>query len=62
MHMQYLPVQVNSAGVMPIIFSTSLLAIPGSVARFTGVEALKSLAIALYPGGKGRNSENELVF
>lgn len=47
----YLPFKVNSAGVMPIIFSTSLLAIPGSVARFTGVEALKSLAIALYPGG-----------
>lgn len=43
--------QVNSTGVMPIIFSTSLLQIPLSLARFTGIEALKSAAVLLYPGG-----------
>lgn len=47
----YLPFKVNSSGVMPIIFSTSSLAIPGALARFTGVEALKNAAVALYPGG-----------
>eukprot|EP00850_Spirogloea_muscicola_P009670 SM000054S18156 [mRNA] locus=s54:589318:592545:- [translate_table: standard] len=47
----YLPFKVNSTGVMPIIFSTSLLAAPVSLARFTGAGFLKSAAVALYPGG-----------
>ncbi|KAG6469816.1 hypothetical protein ZIOFF_070747 [Zingiber officinale] len=42
---------VNSSGVMPIIFSTSSLALPGTLARFTGVTALKKAALALNPGG-----------
>ena len=44
--------QVNSSGVMPIIFSTSSLALPGTLARFTGLSALKNAAVALNPGGK----------
>uniref|UniRef100_A0A0C9S8T3 CpSecY n=1 Tax=Wollemia nobilis TaxID=56998 RepID=A0A0C9S8T3_9CONI len=47
----YLPFKVNSAGVMPIIFSTSSLALPGTLARFTGISALKNAAISLAPGG-----------
>ncbi|GFZ06716.1 SECY homolog 1 [Actinidia rufa] len=48
----YLPFKVNSSGVMPIIFSTSSsLALPGTLARFTGVAALKKAAFALNPGG-----------
>ncbi|KAG6468061.1 hypothetical protein ZIOFF_072627 [Zingiber officinale] len=47
----YLPFKVNSSGVMPIIFSTSSLALPGTLARFTGVTALKKAALALNPGG-----------
>ncbi|XP_039141228.1 preprotein translocase subunit SECY, chloroplastic [Dioscorea cayenensis subsp. rotundata] len=47
----YLPFKVNSSGVMPIIFSTSSLALPGTMARFTGVAALKKAAFALNPGG-----------
>jgi len=47
----YLPFKVNSAGVMPIIFASSLLAVPSGIARFTGSEALTGLATALYPGG-----------
>lgn len=43
--------QVNSSGVMPIIFSTSSLALPGTLARFTGLSALKKAAVALNPGG-----------
>ncbi|CAI5480545.1 unnamed protein product [Closterium sp. Yama58-4] len=47
----YLPFKVNSTGVMPIIFSSSLLAAPYSIARFTGSAAFQSAATALYPGG-----------
>ncbi|WJZ98562.1 hypothetical protein VitviT2T_017077 [Vitis vinifera] len=47
----YLPFKVNSSGVMPIIFSTSSLALPGTVSRFTGLAALKKAALALNPGG-----------
>ncbi|KAG2266844.1 hypothetical protein Bca4012_075679 [Brassica carinata] len=47
----YLPFKVNSAGVMPIIFSTSSLALPATLARFTGISALKNIAYGLNPGG-----------
>lgn len=47
--------QVNSTGVMPIIFSTSSLALPGTLARFTGLAALKKAAVALGPGGKSNH-------
>ncbi|CAH2051303.1 unnamed protein product [Thlaspi arvense] len=47
----YLPFKVNSAGVMPIIFSTSSLALPATLARFTGISALKNVAYGLNPGG-----------
>ena len=48
--------QVNSSGVMPIIFSTSSLALPGTLARFTGLAALKKAALTLNPGGKIHNN------
>ncbi|EPS66347.1 hypothetical protein M569_08427, partial [Genlisea aurea] len=47
----YLPFKVNSSGVMPIIFSTSSLALPGTLARFTGLSFLKDAAVGLNPGG-----------
>ncbi|KVI11769.1 Protein translocase subunit SecY [Cynara cardunculus var. scolymus] len=47
----YLPFKVNSSGVMPIIFSTSSLALPATLARFTGLNVLKNAAIGLNPGG-----------
>ncbi|CAH9144950.1 unnamed protein product [Cuscuta epithymum] len=47
----YLPFKVNGSGVMPIIFSTSSMALPGTLARFTGVEVLKNAAAALTPAG-----------
>ena len=36
---------------MPIIFSTSSLALPATLARFTGLDILKKAAVALVPGG-----------
>ncbi|XP_048140787.1 preprotein translocase subunit SECY, chloroplastic-like [Rhodamnia argentea] len=47
----YLPFKVNSSGVMPIIFSTSSLVLPGTIARFTDLAALKKAAVALNPAG-----------
>jgi len=47
----YLPFKVNSAGVMPIIFASSLLAAPAGLARFANSDALVAAATALYPGG-----------
>jgi len=44
-------VQVNSSGVMPIIFSSSLLAAPASLARFSSSSAFQAAATSLYPGG-----------
>ncbi|KAK4485546.1 hypothetical protein RD792_008189 [Penstemon davidsonii] len=47
----YLPFKVNSSGVMPIIFSTSSMALPATLARFTGLNFLKNAAMGLNPGG-----------
>lgn len=47
----YLPFKVNATGVMPVIFSTSLLAVPGAIVKFSGVESLQGVAASLSPGG-----------
>jgi hypothetical protein len=43
--------QVNATGVMPVIFSSSVLALPGALARFANLPALDSVARALAPNG-----------
>src|SRR5439155_1273170 len=40
----FIPLRINSAGVMPIIFAQSLIIVPGTVATFSGVPWLKSFA------------------
>jgi hypothetical protein len=45
----YLPFKVNATGVMPVIFSSSLLALPSAAARY--VPGLERAAVALAPGG-----------
>ena len=47
----FLPFKVNAAGVMPVIFSSSFLALPSALARFTGSPAVFTAAKALGPGG-----------
>ena len=47
----YLPFKVNATGVMPVIFSSSLLALPSAVARFANTPAVDKAAAALSPGG-----------
>jgi preprotein translocase subunit SecY len=40
----FIPLRINSAGVMPIIFAQSLIIVPGTVATFSGVEWLRGFA------------------
>ena len=47
----YLPFKVNSAGVMPIIFASSLLALPATIARFAPNPVIIGAAKAVNPGG-----------
>ncbi|KAK9868880.1 hypothetical protein WJX84_009447 [Apatococcus fuscideae] len=47
----YLPFKVNATGVMPVIFSSSLLALPAAAARYTGSAFVTSAAALLGPSG-----------
>tara|TARA_B100000427_G_scaffold233770_1_gene196819 strand:- start:622 stop:1929 length:1308 start_codon:yes stop_codon:yes gene_type:complete len=38
----YLPLKINTAGVIPIIFAQSIILIPGTIATFSGQEAAQS--------------------
>ena len=48
----FIPLRINSAGVMPIIFAQSIIIIPGTLAQFMGgdSEFLRSMASMLSPG------------
>ena len=40
----FIPLRINSSGVMPIIFAQSLIIVPGTLATFSGSPTLKHLA------------------
>src|SRR5256712_1980095 len=40
----FIPLRINSSGVMPIIFAQSLIIVPGTVATFSGVGWLRRFA------------------
>jgi preprotein translocase subunit SecY len=46
----FIPLRLNAANVMPIIFAQSLIIIPGTLAQFTGIQSLQPLSEALQPG------------
>ncbi len=46
----HIPIRINSAGVMPIIFAQSLIVVPGAAAQFSGSTRLADLADYLAPG------------
>src|SRR5690606_8914847 len=46
----FIPLRINSAGVMPIIFAQSLIIVPGTIATFSNVGVLRGIADALSPG------------
>jgi len=49
----YIPLKVNQAGVMPIIFAVSILLFPATIAQFTSVKWLQTLANMLTPRESG---------
>jgi preprotein translocase subunit SecY len=46
----FIPLRVNSAGVMPIIFAQSLIVVPGAAAQFSGNQTLARWAEYIAPG------------
>jgi preprotein translocase subunit SecY len=46
----FIPIRINSAGVMPIIFAQSIIIVPGTLATFSNVPALRSFADTFQPG------------
>jgi len=47
---QHLPLKVNSAGVIPPIFASSIIVFPATIANFITVPAIKRVASMLHPG------------
>ena len=46
----HIPIRVNSAGVMPIIFAQSFIVIPGTIAAFSSMPWLQDLSRLFQPG------------
>ena len=46
----FIPLRVNSAGVMPIIFAQSFIVVPGTVAAFSSIPFVQDLADIFQPG------------
>jgi preprotein translocase subunit SecY len=46
----FIPLRINSAGVMPIIFAQSIIIVPGTLAQFSNVTALRDFAQYFQPG------------
>ena len=46
----FIPLRVNSAGVMPIIFAQSFIVVPGTLAAFSSVGVIQDLADIFQPG------------
>ena len=46
----FIPLRINSSGVMPIIFAQSIIIVPGTIAAFSNVAWLKGMSQVLAPG------------
>jgi preprotein translocase subunit SecY len=47
----HLPLKINSSGVIPPIFASSIIMFPATIAQFTNVAWLQAVADAMRPGG-----------
>jgi len=45
----FIPLKINSAGVMPIIFAQSVVVVPGAIAQFSGLQAARDFADVFQP-------------
>ncbi|MBI5237069.1 MAG: preprotein translocase subunit SecY [Deltaproteobacteria bacterium] len=48
---QHLPLKINTAGVIPPIFASSIIVFPATIANFANVPFMKGIANSLNPGG-----------
>jgi preprotein translocase subunit SecY len=46
----FIPLRINSAGVMPIVFAQSVIVVPGAIAQFWGSPRLREFADYFNPG------------
>ena len=46
----FIPLRINSSGVMPIVFAQSVIVVPGAVAQFMGNQRMRDFADYLAPG------------
>ena len=46
----FIPLRLNSAGVMPIIFAQSVIVVPSAIAQFSGNENMKAFSEFFAPG------------
>jgi len=46
----FIPLRINSAGVMPIVFAQSVIVVPGALAQFSGGAAVQRFAELFQPG------------
>src|SRR6202165_2839333 len=46
----FIPLRVNAAGVMPIIFASSVIVVPGAIAQFSGNENARIISEYFQPG------------
>ncbi len=46
----FIPLRINSAGVMPIIFAQSIIIVPGTLAQFSHLTILTNIQTLLQPG------------
>jgi preprotein translocase subunit SecY len=46
----YIPIRLNSAGVMPIIFAQSIIIVPGTIASFSNLPSLQVISDSFQPG------------
>jgi preprotein translocase subunit SecY len=54
----HLPLKINTSGVIPPIFASSIIMFPATLASFTNIEWMKNISDALRPG----NFSYELLF
>ncbi|MDH3289556.1 MAG: preprotein translocase subunit SecY [Gemmatimonadota bacterium] len=46
----FVPIRINSAGVMPIIFAQAIIVVPGTIATFSNVPSLRAISEVFQPG------------
>jgi preprotein translocase subunit SecY len=51
----HLPLKINTSGVIPPIFASSIIMFPATIAQFVQVEWVQNAAKAITPGGWGYN-------